>query len=324
MSLLKIDDISKTFPAPGGRKRVIHAVSNVSLEIAAGETLGLVGESGSGKSTLGRVIVGLEKPDSGAVFFCGDNLAEVKGARKKQLRTDLQIVFQDPWASLNPRKQIFNILSAPMLHHKMADRGNIGQKVTELLEKVGLSADAARRYPHEFSGGQRQRIGIAKALTLDPKLIVCDEPVSALDVSIRAQILNLLDEIQDELGLALLFIAHGLASIKYLSDRIAVMYLGRIVELAEAKKLFSETYHPYTRALIAASPVPDPYRYQLAENLLEGEIPSNISPPPGCPFHPRCQLAEESCRLETPVLMPVPGDPTHLVACPVSLAGGGL
>lgn len=326
MILLQVENLTKTFPAPdsGFRKRNrIQAVTNVSLTINEGETLGLVGESGSGKSTLGRIIVGLEKPDSGEVFFQGRNIAEVKGREKQQLRTDLQIVFQDPWASLNPRKRIYDVLSAPLLHHGFATREDVNEKVLDLLNKVGLSDDAAQRYPHEFSGGQRQRIGIARALALKPKLIVADEPVSALDVSIRAQILNLLDELQDELNLTLLFIAHGLASIKYLSDRIAVMYCGRIVEIADTEELFSNTYHPYTKALIASSPVPDPYRTLKPEGLLGGEIPSNVDPPTGCYFHPRCPSAQASCCEETPELMPVPGSKTHLAACPITIAGGG-
>jgi oligopeptide transport system ATP-binding protein len=326
MILLRVENLTKTYPSPDsgfGKRKRIQAVTDVSLTIDEGETLGLVGESGSGKSTLGRIIVGLEKPDSGEVYFRGRNIAEVKGKEKKQLRTDLQIVFQDPWASLNPRKRIYDTLSAPMLFHRFATKENVEEKILDLLNKVGLSSDAAQRYPHEFSGGQRQRIGIARALALQPKLIVADEPVSALDVSIRAQILNLLDELQEELNLTLLFIAHGLASIKYLSDRIAVMYCGRIVEIAETEALFSNTYHPYTKALIASSPVPDPYRIQEPEGLLAGEIPSNVDPPTGCYFHPRCSLAEESCCEITPELTPVPGDETHLAACPITIARGG-
>ena len=290
--------------------------------MSAGETLGLVGESGCGKSTLGRLLVGLEKPDSGQVLFREQDIFQVKRADKKQIRTQMQIVFQDPWASLNPRKRIYDILSVPMLYHKLADQGNIEDKVTDLLLRVGLPTDSGERYPHEFSGGQRQRIGIARALSLNPALLVCDEPVSALDVSIQAQILNLLAEVQAEFNLTLMFIAHGLASIKYLSDRIAVMYLGRIVEVATAEKLFSHTCHPYTKALIMSSPVPDPYRRQEPEALLSGEIPSNVEPPPGCSFHPRCPLVQDSCRLEVPSLLTVPDDDTHLVACPISLAGG--
>ena len=326
MTLLRVENLTKTFPAPDsgfGKRKTIQAVTDVSLTIKKGETLGLVGESGSGKSTLGRIIGGLEKPDSGAVYFRDKNISEVKGREKKQLRTDLQIIFQDPWASLNPRKRVYDILSAPMLYHKFASREDVNEKVLTLLNKVGLSDDAAQRYPHEFSGGQRQRIGIARALALNPKLIVADEPVSALDVSIRAQILNLLVELQDELGLTLLFIAHGLASIKYLSDRIAVMYCGRIVEISETEELFSNTYHPYTKALIASSPVPDPYKTLKPEGLLGGEIPSNIDLPSGCYFHPRCPLAQDSCYVSIPELAPVPGSETHLAACPITIAGGG-
>lgn len=326
MTLLRAENLYRTFPAAGGfaGRRRVRAVTDISLTMYENETLGLVGESGSGKSTLGRMLVGLDKPDSGAVYYRGQDLSQLKGQDKKRVRTEMQIVFQDPWASLNPRKRIYDILSAPLLYHNYATKADVGAKVSALLEKVGLSRESGERYPHEFSGGQRQRIGIARALSLNPALIVCDEPVSALDVSIQAQILNLLHELQDEYNLTLLFISHGLASIKYLSDRIAVMYLGRIVEIAGAEKLFSSTYHPYTRALIMSSPVPDPYRRQEPAALLSGEIPSNIDPPSGCHFHPRCPLAEDSCRREIPQLMPVPDDHTHLVACPIALAGGGL
>ena len=326
MTLLRAENLYRTFPAAGGfaRRKRVRAVTDISLTMYENETLGLVGESGSGKSTLGRLLIGLDQPDSGTVYYRGQDLSQLKGQDKKRVRTEMQIVFQDPWASLNPRKRIYDILSAPLLYHNYATKADVGTKVAALLEKVGLSPESSERYPHEFSGGQRQRIGIARALSLNPAVIVCDEPVSALDVSIQAQILNLLHELQDEYNLTLLFISHGLASIKYLSDRIAVMYLGRIVEIAGAEKLFSSTYHPYTRALIMSSPVPDPYRRQEPEALLSGEIPSNIDPPSGCHFHLRCPLAEDSCRRKIPQLTPVPDDPTHLVACPISLAGGGL
>lgn len=311
------------------KQDTIYAVDGVDATIYERETLGLVGESGCGKSTLGRLLIGLEEPTEGDIIYRMQNLRELSGKPKERARLDLQMIFQDPYSALNPRKRIYDILSMPLLYHGLADRKTVGKEVTKLLELVGLPANSARRYPHEFSGGQLQRIGIAAALSLKPRLIVCDEPVSALDVSIQAQILNLLSQLQEELGFACLFIAHGLAVVKYISDRIAVMYLGRIVEIAPADELFAHPLHPYTQALISASPIPHPDLPIDESSLLRGEVPSNINPPSGCSFHPRCPIAEESCKKIRPLLE---SDGTihqdggcrayrkaHCVACPVVL-----
>ncbi len=311
------------------KQDTIHAVDGVDATIYEGETLGLVGESGCGKSTLGRLLIGLEKPTEGEVVYRMQNLHELSGKPKERARLDLQMIFQDPYSALNPRKRIYDILSMPLLYHGLADKNTVGKEVTKLLELVGLPANSARRYPHEFSGGQLQRLGIAAALSLKPRLIVCDEPVSALDVSIQAQILNLLSQLQEELGFAYLFIAHGLAVVKYISDRIAVMYLGRIVEIAPADELFARPLHPYTQALISASPIPHPDLVIDESSLLTGEVPSNINPPSGCSFHPRCPIAEESCKKIRPLLesdgrVYQDGDcrayrKAHCVACPIVL-----
>lgn len=307
----------------------VRAVDDVSFTLYQGETLGLVGESGCGKSTLGKMLIGLEKPSEGRILYRNRDLLSLRGEEERKARTDLQMIFQDPYSSLNPRKRIYDILSAPLRYHKIVPEEKIDQEVKRLIELVGLPQNSSRRYPHEFSGGQLQRLGIAAALSLRPKLIVCDEPVSALDVSIQAQILNLLCSLQQEMGFSYLFIAHGLAVVKYISDRIAVMYLGRIVEIAPAEELFRNPIHPYTQALISASPIPHPNLPSDPDSLLEGEVPSNINPPSGCPFHPRCPLAEESCRKERPELAPDESSKpeescrayrkAHCVACPVML-----
>ena len=322
--LLRVENLVKYYPVKGGlfgrTVAQIHAVDDVSFTIDAGETLGLVGESGCGKSTIGRQLAGLEKPTSGRVFYNGQELAALSGRQMQSIRTQIQMVFQDNYSALNPRKTIFHILSEPMLYHKLADKNNVEEKVDRLLDMVGLPRSIKARYPHEFSGGQRQRIGIARALSLEPRLIICDEPVSALDVSVQAQILNLFRDLQKELGLSYLFIGHGLPAVNYVSDRIAVMYLGQIMEIAPAQQLFEQPLHPYTRALCAAVPQPDPHLRDRGAPLLTGEVGSAIDPPAGCRFADRCPHACEACRTGRPPLQAVPGSPQHFVACPVALS----
>ncbi len=326
--LIEVEDLKKYYPLKGGivthTTGYVKAVDGVSFAIREGETLGLVGESGCGKSTIGRQLVGLEEPTGGVIRYKGQNLEELKGKRERQTRTELQMIFQDSYSSLNPRKHIYEILSQPMLYHGLADKGNIQAEIGRILDMVGLSKSALGRYPHEFSGGQRQRICIAKALSLNPRFIVCDEPVSALDVSIQAQILNLLRQLQKELHLTCLFIGHGLGAVNYVSDRIAVMYLGKIVEIADAGDLFRHPIHPYTQALCNAAPIPDPNRQEWGEALLQGEIASAIHPPSGCRFHPRCPHATEICREKEPLLSEVAAGSSHLAACPVVVARDGL
>ncbi|MEE1114675.1 MAG: ABC transporter ATP-binding protein, partial [Eubacterium sp.] len=275
------------------------------------------GESGCGKSTVGRLLVGIEKPTSGEILYRGQDLVHMSGKNIGAIRTELQMIFQDSYSSLNPRKRVYDILSEPMLYHKLADRSTVDARVDELLEEVGLPKNAKRRYPHEFSGGQRQRISIARALSLNPSLIVCDEPVSALDMSIQAQILNLLKDLQDRLGVTYLFIAHGLGAVHYVSQRIAVMYLGQIVEMGESDEVFRHPVHPYSRALISAVPVADPSRHVLDHVLAEGEVPSPIDLPEGCRFAGRCPYATDRCRREQPLPVNVAAakEPEHLVAC---------
>ena len=301
--LLELRGVSKAYPITGkhlipGRPRV-HAVQDVSFKVYPGETLGLVGESGSGKSTLGRQIVGLEQPTEGQILYQGRDLAAMRPRDLRQIRTELQMVFQDPNSSLNPRKPVYDILADPLRYHKVVPKAQVNAEVQRLLELVGLPRSSVTRYPFEFSGGQRQRLGIAKALSLKPKLIIQDEPVSALDVSIQAQILNLLLDIQQEVGLTYIFIAHGLPAVRYVSDRIAVMYLGHIVETADNEDIFADPWHPYTMALARAIPPPDPTLRNDARPL-KGELPSNVNPPAGCPFHTRCPWAEPICREVNP------------------------
>jgi len=295
--IIKVDNLSKHYQTKKGflskSSECVKAVDGVSFEIYKGETLGLVGESGCGKTTIGKQLVGLETPTSGTIDYCGNSFS----------RTDIQMVFQDPYSSLNPRKHIYEILAQPMLYHKVSTAESIDKDLGRLLDMVGLPRQVLGRYPKEFSGGQRQRIGIAKALSLNPKLLICDEPVSALDVSVQAQILNLLKSLQSELKLTSIFIGHGLSAVRYVSDRIAVMYLGKIVEIGESEDLFRNPVHPYTKALIAASPIPDPELKKEEHNLLQGEISSNVNPPSGCRFHPRCPYATERCRSEEPQLL---------------------
>ncbi len=321
--LLEIRDLRMHFPVRGGvfRRAVdtCKAVDGVSLTIAPGETLGLVGESGCGKSTLGRCVVRLLKPTAGQILFEGADLAPLSRAALKPLRRQLQMVFQDPVESLNSRHTVGQTLEEPLLIHGLGDAAARHARVRELLAQVGLPAGAADKFPFEFSGGQRQRVGIARALALSPRLIVCDEPVSALDVSIQSQVLNLLMDLQRTLGLGYLFIAHNLAVVKHISDRVAIMYLGRIVELAGADAIYRSPRHPYTRALLSAIPKPDP-RARTQRIVLQGDVPSPIRPPSGCPFHPRCPHATDKCKAEVPALRnasasTASGVTPHTVAC---------
>ena len=315
--LLKVQNLVKRFPIQGGllSRTVgqVHAVDGVSFELPAGETLGVVGESGCGKSTTGRCILRLIEPTSGQVWFEGKSVTSAGKAELRALARDMQIIFQDPFASLNPRMTVSAIIGEALTIHKLTKtRADYDARIVQLLETVGLSADHMRRYPHEFSGGQRQRIGIARALAVNPKLIVCDEAVSALDVSIQAQVINLLEDLQSQLGLTYIFIAHDLSVVEHISQRVAVMYLGRIVEIADAKDLYTRPQHPYTEALLSAVPIPDP-TVKRKRILLQGDVPSPIHPPSGCHFHTRCPLAQAQCKVESPVLKAVGAG--HSVAC---------
>jgi oligopeptide/dipeptide ABC transporter ATP-binding protein len=321
--LLKVEHLKKYYPQNrpifGRPTSWIRAADDVSLELYPGETLGLVGESGCGKSTLGRMIAGLEAPDSGRIWYKGQELTAKGGRGYSAVRTEIQMVFQDSYSSLNPRKQIFQILSEPMLYHSLADKHTVHKKAEHLMELVGLPLSALDRYPYEFSGGQRQRIGIAKALSLEPKLLICDEPVSALDVSIQAQILNLLKSLQKELDLTCIFIGHGLGAVNYVSRRIAVMYLGKLVETGESSELFEHPVHPYTRTLLGAVPIPDPRKRE--ENwgeTSEGtayEPSSTGAEDKGCPFKDRCFRKRPECSSAEVPLRPVRPGSTHLAAC---------
>ena len=314
--LLEVRDLRKYFPVRTGVfSRVrgwVRAVDGVSLGVRPGETLGLVGESGCGKTTLGRTVIRLLEPTAGDVLFEGRSISSLRGRDLRALRRHMQIIFQDPFGSLNPRMTVGRIVGEPFTVHGVARGGERRRLVGELLERVGLDSEALHRYPHEFSGGQRQRIGIARAIALRPRFIVCDEPVSSLDVSIQAQILNLLEDLQEEFGLSYLFIAHDLRVVAHISQRVAVMYLGRIVESAPTEELYQQPLHPYTRALLAAIPVLDPESKRKKIHL-PGDVPSPIDPPPGCSFHPRCPIGDETCREQEPQLLEL--SPGHFVAC---------
>lgn len=318
--ILEVRNVTKYFPIYRGFLRQVsgnvHAVNNVSFSVKTGETLGIVGESGSGKTTLARVILRAYEATSGEVFFRQNsnmiNISLLKGTELKKLRREMQIIFQDPYSSLNPRKTVMEIIAEPLIIHGVSSKGKLKSRVGELLDLVGLSVKHMNRYPNAFSGGQRQRIGIARALALNPKLIVCDEPVSALDVSVQAQVINLLEDLQDELGLTYLFIAHDLSVVEHISDRIAVMYLGNIVEMFPARDLYQNPMHPYTEALLSAVPSIDP-QIKKSRIILPGEIPNPSNPPSGCKFHTRCRYVQERCKTVEPVWEEV--SPEHWVLC---------
>ena len=310
-NLLDVRNLVKHFPIDGSDE-VVKAVDGVSFDIKAGETLGLVGESGCGKSTVGKCLLRLNEPTSGEIYFEGKNLVGLPKREMQHLRGEMQIIFQDPYASLNPRLSIFSIVSEPLKIHGIGNKTEQQEKVADLLQKVGLDPNYMRRYPHEFSGGQRQRIGIARALALNPKLIICDEPVSALDVSVQAQVVNLLQDLQQEFGLTYLFISHGLAVVEHISNRVAVMYLGKIVEIADGRELYDNPIHPYTKALLSAIPVPDPTK-KRERIILKGDVPTPINPPSGCRFRTRCPLAIDECAKTVPELREI--QPNHFAAC---------
>ena len=317
--ILVVRNLVKHFPIGGGflggETALVKAVDGVSFTIRRGETLGLVGESGCGKTTTGRCILQLERPTSGEIIFEGQDLTKLSDAGLRKMRRRLQVIFQDPYSSLNPRMTVGQIIAEPLAVHRIvADRAGRSRRVRELLGHSGLLPAMAQRYPHELSGGQRQRVGIARALALEPSLIICDEPVSALDVSIQAQIINLLEELQAEFGLTYLFVAHDLSVVRHISDRVAVMYLGKIVEITDRKSLYESPQHPYTKALLSAVPIPDPAVEAGRERVvLGGEVPSPLNPPAGCVFHPRCPIAVPECRDGVPELREI--SPDHRAAC---------
>jgi oligopeptide/dipeptide ABC transporter ATP-binding protein len=309
--LIQVHNLVKHFPIENSDD-VVKAVDGVSFDIFAGETLGLVGESGCGKSTVGKCLLRLYEPSSGQVLFEGKNLVGLPNREMQLLRREMQIIFQDPYASLNPRLSILSIVSEPLKIHGIGSKKEQKDRTADLLKKVGLDPNYMSRYPHEFSGGQRQRIGIARALALNPKLIICDEPVSALDVSVQAQVVNLLQDLQAEFGLTYLFISHGLAVVEHISQRVAVMYLGKIVEIAEGRELYDNPLHPYTKALLSAIPIPDP-KQKRERIILMGDVPTPINPPSGCRFRTRCPWAIEDCAKVVPELREI--QPNHFAAC---------
>lgn len=311
--LVEVKNLRKLFDLGGGE--ILKAVNDISFSIQKGETVGVVGESGCGKSTAGRTIMRLYEPTSGGVNFDGRDIYSLKGPKLKELRRDMQMIFQDPYASLNPRMTVMDIIGEALdIHNLVSSKKERKHRVEHLLDVVGLNPDHATRYPHEFSGGQRQRIGIARALAVDPRFIIADEPISALDVSIQAQVVNLMKDLQRKMGLTYLFIAHDLSMVKHISDRVAVMYLGKIVELAESSELYASPAHPYTRALLSAIPIPDPEVEETRERIvLTGDLPSPINPPSGCQFHTRCPIATNKCKVDEPALLEVRKG--HFAAC---------
>jgi oligopeptide/dipeptide ABC transporter ATP-binding protein len=317
-NVVEIENLKMYFPITRGilRRKVgeVKAVDNITFTIKKNETLGLVGESGCGKTTTGRCILRLYKPTSGKILFKGEDISVMKENKLRSVRSGMGAIFQDPYGSLNPRQTARTIVGMPLIIHGTQKREGLDDKVEELFRLVGLDPSMMTRVPHEFSGGQRQRLGIARALACHPALIICDEPVSALDVSIQAQIINLLEELQEKLGLTYLFIAHDLSVVQHISNRVAVMYLGRIIELANSKELYDNPLHPYTKALLSAIPVPNPIiERKRSRTVLKGEVPSPANPPPGCHFHPRCNIAVPDCQKETPQLRNIGG--RHMVAC---------
>jgi len=316
--LLSVDHLVKHFPIMAGvfqrQVGVVHAVDGITFNIKKGETFGLVGESGCGKSTAGRTILQLYRPTAGSVIFSGENLAKLRGESLRHIRQRMQMIFQDPYASLNPRMTIREIVGEPLIVHDMMKSKEIEDRVNQLLDLVRLNPGFSSRYPHEFSGGQRQRIGIARALALNPDFIVCDEPISALDVSIQAQVINLLEELQEQFGLTYLFIAHDLSMVRHISTRVAVMYLGSLMEMAPRDELYEHPLHPYSQALLSAVPVPDPFIEEKRQRIiLEGDVPSPVNPPSGCRFRTRCPLAQKICAEQVPEWREVA--PDHWVAC---------
>ena len=317
-TLLRVEDLKIYYPVAGsgfGKKEFVKAVDGVTFEVKKGEVFGIVGESGCGKSTLGRGVCKLENLTSGHVYLNGEDITEYNDRRMRSIRKKVQMVFQDPYASLNPRMSVFDIIAEPLLvHHLYQDKADLEKKVLDLLHRVGLDDYHANRYPHEFSGGQRQRVGIARALAVNPEFIVCDEPISALDVSIQAQVINMFEDLQKEMGLTYLFIAHDLSVVKHISDRIGVMYLGRMVELADSYELTTHPVHPYTKSLISAIPIADPKIARQSKRIvLEGDVPSPLNPPSGCRFRTRCPYATEQCAQEVPEFKEIA--PGHYAAC---------
>jgi len=323
--MLRVRDLKKYFPVKkggffGGGTALLKAVDGISFDLCKGKTMGLVGESGCGKTTAGRAILRLIEPSGGEVLFEGRDLARLKGSELTKMRSKMQIVFQDPYASLNPRRTVGQTITEPMMQHRIfRNKESAKKRVRELLEVVGMSAGYMDRYPHEFSGGQRQRIGIARALALNPGFLVCDEPVSALDVSIQAQIINLLEDLQKELGLTYMFISHDLKVVRHISDHIGIMYLGKIVETGTTREIYDSPQHPYTKALLSAIPVPDPTR-KTVRIILTGDVPSPVDPPPGCRFQSRCYIKEKICRDEDPVIKNITA--THRVMCHLAVSTG--